>query len=94
MVVNHSRHFVDPDTQANTQMIEGFWGCSKGKLKAMHGWHQSQVAAHLDEIAWRWNHKNEDIFQAIIALMNLFYPCNDEGVPQAALTAGKPPIQY
>ena len=33
--VNHSRHFVDPQTEVHTQAIESYWARAKAKLKHM-----------------------------------------------------------
>ena len=79
--VNHSENFVDPDTGVHTQMIEGFWGNAKDLIKSMHGVHSNQMAAMLDEITWRWNNKERDTFDALIGLMNRYYPCDQVDAP-------------
>ena len=34
--MNHSQHFVDPETGANTQKIENLWRCVKRILPDTH----------------------------------------------------------
>ena len=52
--VNHSLHFVDPNTGVNTQNIESYWNrVIKIKLKKMKGCHAQQLSGYLDEFMWR-----------------------------------------
>ena len=51
-VVNHSEHFVDPESGAHTNHVEVYWRHAKEKLKRMYGCHSSQLASHLDEFMW------------------------------------------
>ena len=48
---------------------------------------------HLDEIIFRWNHKNSDIFEVLLNLIALYYPTMTDGLPKAVM-AGKPPISF
>ena len=51
--VNHSLHFVDPNTGVHTQAIEGYWSRAKGKLKRMRGTSGDLFPTYLDEYIWR-----------------------------------------
>ena len=52
-VVNHSLHFVEPNTGVHTQHIESYWSQVKTKLKQMRGCHAHQLPSYLDEYMWR-----------------------------------------
>ncbi len=53
--VDHSRHFRDPVTGANTNSIEGYWNRTKRKFKQMIGFcgGPGVLASYLDERMWR-----------------------------------------
>ena len=51
--VNHSRHFVDPQTGVHTQAIESYWARAKSKLKRMRGTRKEILPSYLDEFMWR-----------------------------------------
>ena len=61
LTVNHSLHFVDPDSGAHTNNIEGLWWQIKRQLSATHTrkdkWH-----LHLTAYMWRQHHRSEDLF--------------------------------
>lgn len=90
--VNHSQNFVDPHTGAHTQTIEGFWGNAKHMMKSMHGSSAAQLPSHLDEIMFRWNHKNEDVFALLLQIMAHFYPVSPH--LDHVKVAGMPPVRY
>ena len=50
--VNHSKNFVDPDSGANTNTIEGMWTLVKKKLKSMSGTRYEYIPSYLDEFTW------------------------------------------
>ena len=67
MKVNHSLHFIDPDTGVHTNTIEGAW------QKAKHGVHMptfgtknSHLAGYLAVYIWCKNHQNSDYFFAFL----------------------------
>ena len=91
LTVNHSENFVDPNTGAHTQNIEGFWAHSKQFLKAMHG--SQNLPNHLDETIFRWNYKDSDMFQVLLDLIGLYYPAMTEVLPKPVM-AGKPPLVF
>ena len=47
--VNHSKNFVDPDSGAHTNTIEGVWALVKKKLKSMSGTLYKYIPSYLDE---------------------------------------------
>ena len=51
--VNHSLHFVDPQTDVHTQNIESYWNRVKYRIKHMKGVHLHQLASYLDKFMWR-----------------------------------------
>ena len=54
--MNHSEHFVDPNTGACTNNVENYWGRAKKQMKIMHGAPDSTLFSHLDEFMWRERH--------------------------------------
>lgn len=52
MTVNHSLHFVDPDTGVDTNKIESQWRPLRRRL-ARGGVQKDKLAAHLAEFLWR-----------------------------------------
>ena len=93
LTVNHTENYVDPVTGAHTQTIEGFWGNAKAVIKSMHGVHPQMRSSHLDDIVWRWNHRDVDTMDVLIGLMSRYYNVDDDDVPLAFL-GQKPPVQY
>lgn len=58
LTVNHSTNFVDPETRAHTQLIEGCWAHLKTKIvKVMKNTSQDMLPSHLIEAWWRANNK-------------------------------------
>jgi transposase-like protein len=56
--VNHSLHFVDPETNVHTNGIESVWRAAKQKLKEMGGIKRGYIQPYLDEFMWRSNNAN------------------------------------
>ena len=52
--VNHSKNFVDPDSGAHTNTIEGVWALVKKKLKWMSGTLYEYIPSYLDEFTWNF----------------------------------------
>lgn len=91
--VNHSENYVDPATGAHTQEIEGFWSHAKMSWKRSRGMSESMRLPYLDEVAFRWNNKHEDIFSLLLSLMMEYYPVNN--IPLSPeIIATKPRIRY
>ena len=53
LTVNHSENFVDPNTGAHINSIEGYWGNVKAKLKVMRGTRKDMLSWYLKEFMWR-----------------------------------------
>ena len=90
--VNHSENFIDPATGAHTQTIEGFWGHSKALFKSMRGARREQLPAYLDEVMFRWNHKDDPIFPLLLQKISQLHPCTEIVPPH--YQHGKPPLIY
>ena len=57
--VNHSEHFVDPETGAHTQSIESTWRHLRESLPS-YGLRPAYLDQHLNEYLYRRLHKHED----------------------------------
>lgn len=90
--VNHTENFVDPRTGAHTQTIESFWGQSKSIFKNMRGSTADQLPAHLDEVMFRWNNKEQPMFHLLLQKISQLYPCEDPVGPGHFFP--RPPIAY
>lgn len=95
LVVNHSENFVDPITQAHTQMIEGFWAHAKQKYKESRGWAAHVRPSYIDEIMWRWNNKDTPVFSRLLQILANEHDPNQRyaNLPPAFL-ARKPNVIY
>lgn len=58
--VNHSEHFVDPESGAHTQTIEGSWKNLKYEL-IRRGFDRENLAMHLCEYLWHRECKREQL---------------------------------
>ena len=52
--VNHSRNFVDPETGAHTNTIEGTWPHAKRAARLRHGGRRSEASLQLDITQFMW----------------------------------------
>ena len=64
--MNHSAHFVVPQTGVHTQAIESYWNRHKAHIKMMRGCRRDLMHAYIQEFMWR------DRF-AINAFVNVQY---------------------
>ena len=72
--VNHSQHFVDPQTGTHTNTIESTWWALKRSLPSTHT-RKENFAAHLAEFIWR--RKNKDakcLFTKFLEDIQRVYP--------------------
>jgi transposase-like protein len=75
LCVNHSYNYVDPDTWANTQTIEGNWRPLRNRL-SRGGLRKDDLDLHLCEYVWRKEVKNRgaDGFAELIKDIIKVYP--------------------
>ena len=72
--VNHSYHFVDPDTGAHTQTVERFWGLLKEQNKRNRGTPRELMPMYIAEFIWRYrNRATEDLFDELLWTIGLTY---------------------
>ena len=64
--VNHSKNFVDPDSGAHTNTIEGVWALVKKKLKWMCGTLYEYIPSYLDEFTWFRNFGKDRAFEQLL----------------------------
>ena len=72
--VNHSQNFVDPVTGAHTQHIESSWNRVKYNLKRAKGCRRARLQSYLDEFMWLDWKAGNDVFQSIVARINIDSP--------------------
>lgn len=74
--VNHSVHFVDPNTGANTQRIERSWKSAKERNKRHNGTHRQMIDSYLCEFMWRKRVRvaSGDPFETILQDIVAFWP--------------------
>ena len=73
LTVNHSLHFVDPDTGCHTQNIENLWWQVKRNLPNTHNKH-SQLYLHLAQYMWRlMRDQTDDMFLQFLKDAAKFY---------------------
>ena len=77
-MVNHSLHFVDPQTGVHTNNIESTWKTGKMKIKQMCGVDRRYVQEYLDEFVWRYsNYADRDtLFHCLIPTIENYYESN------------------
>ena len=56
--------------RAHVNGIENFWGLAKVRLAKYRGMHVQTFNLHLKECEWRFNHRNDDLYRAILALFS------------------------
>jgi transposase-like protein len=49
--------------------IESFWGFAKTRLVRFHGIHKATFYLHLKECEFRFNHRSQDMYQALLKLL-------------------------
>ena len=74
--MNHSLHFVDPQTGVHTQNIESYWNRVKHKIKTMKGVLGDKIPEYLDEFMLRERHGRdpEEAFDNICRDIAARYP--------------------
>ena len=74
-VVNHSENFVDPDTGAHTQTIEGTWSHFKARHKEERGTARHLFETYLYQFLWRKKYKGPDALFYLWDEIRKLYPC-------------------
>ena len=73
--VNHSIHFVDPQTGAHTQGIEGLWSACKRMMREEHAGRNAELfPTYLQEYMWRRRFGGPTTFCNIIKHIAEQYP--------------------
>ena len=80
--VNHSLHFVDPDTGAHTQRMESTWWAVKRGLPRT-GRSKNHYDSYLAEWLWRRAYKVEEPFLKFIEHIAEIYPVNNNAAIEA-----------
>ena len=62
--IDHSKRFANGKVYING--IEGFWSYAKGKLLKFHGLSPKTFKYYLKELEFRYNNKNENLFDKIV----------------------------
>jgi len=70
--VNHSLHFVNPESGVHTQFIESYWGKQKYRQKKMKGIDGNHIEEYLATFMW-WDNVCQKNFQQIVNLINTYY---------------------
>ena len=65
--IDHSKRFANGKVYING--IEGFWSYAKGKLMKYHGLTPKYFPYYLKELEYRYNHRNDDIFDLMLGLL-------------------------
>jgi len=66
--INHGDdEFADDGTHING--IEAFWGTVKIRLSARYGIRDEYLHLHLKEFEFRFNHRDEDLYEALLELL-------------------------
>jgi transposase len=58
--INHSKRFANGKVYING--LEGFWSYAKERLAKFHGVSKEYFPLYLNEMAFRYNHRKENIF--------------------------------
>ena len=74
--VNHSVEFVAADG-THTQEIESFWNQVKAEIKIRRGYTKAQVGGFLDEIMYRREFRDGDVFESLLEHIAQQYQVND-----------------
>lgn len=70
--VDHSSKFVDGKVHING--LEGFWSWAKERLFKHHGISPQKFPLYLKELEFRYNHREESIFEQLVEFLSDFVP--------------------
>ena len=69
--VNHSEgEFATKDSNING--IESFWSSAKRRLQKFNGVRKDTFNLHLKECQYRFNHRNENLYRALLTLLKKY----------------------
>ena len=74
LTVNHTYHYVDPDTGCHTQHVERFWRSAKEGNKNRYGTRRSMMDSYFGEFMWKRKNSGQDLFQLIMEEISVSYP--------------------
>ena len=74
--VNHSQHFVDPQTGVHTNNVEALWSRCKNRFKQMNGTSDNLIPSYIDEFMWRqfYGSTASEAFDNILLHISQRYP--------------------
>ena len=67
--INYGKHPADDDERVYLDKIEGFWSYAKERLQKFHGLSPQTFPYYLKELEFRYNHRNEDLFENLLDLL-------------------------
>lgn len=70
--INHQTHFARGRVYING--LEGFWSFAKQRLAQFHGISPERFPLYLNEMAFRYNHRDEDLFELFAQHLTLPVP--------------------
>ena len=70
--VDHSREFGRGKVHING--LEGFWSWAKERLFKHHGISPRWFPLYLKELEFRYNHRDDDLFELLVARMSAIIP--------------------
>jgi len=62
--VDHGKRFSSGKVYING--LEGFWSYAKQRLAKFHGVSKEKFPLYLKEMEFRYNHRNEDLFELLV----------------------------
>lgn len=74
LVVNHSEHFVDPDTGAYTQRVENMWMRAKMRNKKECGTARHLLDDYLSEFMWRSKYGKSSFSNILEHIKQFYFP--------------------
>lgn len=65
--VDHGKYFATGKVYING--LEGFWSYAKERLAKFHGVSKEYFPGYLNEMAFRYNHRHENIFESLVKIV-------------------------
>ena len=70
--MNHSLHFVNPETEVHTQFIESCWAKQKYRQKKIKGVDENVIEEYLETFMW-WDNICQQNFQEVVNLISIYF---------------------